>query len=189
MPAFVLSSLTCHRFVITSICVSSKCLCDAFHSNSVYAKVGGIPVTELNVLEREFLRMINWNLTCTRETLQEYYVNLVRTYSKGGFVITDASSSSISSDSDMDYDLSPAGSPAPQPPLHILQAQRRNGAASTSTSTPARREPSTILVDPATVAPESPNPPTVEQNMAFAALQQQQQQRQESESESEMDLS
>ena len=63
MPAFVLSSLTCHRFVITSICVSSKCLCDAFHSNSVYAKVGGIPVTELNVLEREFLRMIDWNLT------------------------------------------------------------------------------------------------------------------------------
>ncbi len=63
MPAFVLSSLTCHRFVITSICVSSKCLCDVFHSNSVYAKVGGIPVTELNVLEREFLRMIDWNLT------------------------------------------------------------------------------------------------------------------------------
>ncbi|KAI1796427.1 cyclin-domain-containing protein [Ganoderma leucocontextum] len=186
MPAFVLSSLTCHRFVITSICVSSKCLCDAFHSNSVYAKVGGIPVTELNVLEREFLRMINWNLTCTRETLQEYYVNLVRTYSKGGFVIADASSSSISSDSDMDYDLSPAASPAPQPPLHILQAQRRNGAGpgpSTSSNTPARREPSTILVDPTTVAPESPNPPTVEQNMAFAALQQRQ------ESESEMDLS
>lgn len=114
-------------------------------------------------------------------------MNLVRTYSKGSFVIADASSSSISSDSDMDYDVSPAASPAP----HILQTQRRNGAASTnsttSTNTPARREPSTILVDPATVAPESPNPPTVEQNMAFAALQQQQ--RQESEPESEMDLS
>lgn len=63
MPAFVLSSLTCHRFVISSIAVSSKCLCDAFHSNSVYAKVGGIPLAELNVLEREFLRMIDWKLT------------------------------------------------------------------------------------------------------------------------------
>ena len=63
MPVFVLSSLTCHRFVIASIVVSSKCLCDAFSSNSVYAKVGGIPVAELNVLEREFLRMIDWNLT------------------------------------------------------------------------------------------------------------------------------
>ena len=63
LPVFVLSSLTCHRFVIASIVVSSKCLCDAFSSNSVYAKVGGIPVAELNVLEREFLRMIDWNLT------------------------------------------------------------------------------------------------------------------------------
>ena len=63
MPAFVLSSLTCHRFVIASVAVASKCLCDAFCSNSVYAKVGGIPVAELNVLEREFLRMIDWKLT------------------------------------------------------------------------------------------------------------------------------
>ncbi len=63
MPVFVLSSLTCHRFVIAAIAVSSKCLCDAFCSNSVYAKVGGIPVAELNVLEREFLRMIDWKLT------------------------------------------------------------------------------------------------------------------------------
>ena len=251
MPVFVLSSLTCHRFVITSICVSSKCLCDAFHSNSVYAKVGGIPVTELNVLEREFLRMINWNLTvspphdhflycrlnpaldnmtsrlnirlpflrclnpnlvamprsrtflpphtprfhiqCTREVLQEYYVNLVRTYSKGGFVIGDASSSSISSDSDMDYETSPQASPvpAPQPPLQILQAQRPNGGGpSAGSSSSGRREPSTILVDPATLAPESPNPPTVEQNMAFAALQQQQQLEEEAQqSEPEMDLS
>ncbi|EJF65098.1 cyclin-domain-containing protein [Dichomitus squalens LYAD-421 SS1] len=184
MPVFVLSSLTCHRFVITSICVSSKCLCDAFHSNSVYAKVGGIPVTELNVLEREFLRMIDWNLTCTREVLQEYYVNLVRTYSKGGFVIADASSSSISSDSDMDYETSPQASPipTPQPSLQILQAQRLNGSGpSARSSSSGRREQSTILVDPATLAPESPNPPTVEQNMAFAALQQQ--------SEPDMDLS
>ncbi|TBU43637.1 cyclin-domain-containing protein [Dichomitus squalens] len=192
MPVFVLSSLTCHRFVITSICVSSKCLCDAFHSNSVYAKVGGIPVTELNVLEREFLRMIDWNLTCTREVLQEYYVNLVRTYSKGGFVIADASSSSISSDSDMDYETSPQASPVPtpQPPLQILQAQRPNGSGpSAASSSSGRREPSTILVDPATLAPESPNPPTVEQNMAFAALKQQQRDEEGQQSEPDMDLS
>ena len=63
MPAFVLSSLTCHRFVIASIVVSSKCLCDTFSSNSVYAKVGGIPIAELNMLEREFLRVIEWKLT------------------------------------------------------------------------------------------------------------------------------
>ena len=63
MPIFFLTSLTCHRFVIAAIAVSSKCLCDAFSSNSVYARVGGIPLGEFNVLERELLRMIDWHLT------------------------------------------------------------------------------------------------------------------------------
>jgi hypothetical protein len=63
MPVFTLTSLTCHRFVIASITVCSKGLCDTFCTNSLYARVGGIPVSELNVLEREFLRMIDWRLT------------------------------------------------------------------------------------------------------------------------------
>ncbi|PCH43575.1 cyclin-domain-containing protein [Wolfiporia cocos MD-104 SS10] len=139
MPLFTLSSLTCHRFVITSVTVSSKALCDAFCTNSLYAKVGGIPLTELNLLEREFLRMIDWRLTCTREILHEYYVNLVRTHSKGIYYIAGhESSSSISSDSDMDWETGRSRSVSPA----------------------------------ATLAPESPRPPTLEQNMAFAAFQQ-----------------
>jgi Cyclin len=67
MPLFTLSSLTCHRFVITSITVSSKGLCDAFCPNNLYAKVGGISITELNVLEREFLAMIDWRLMVSTE--------------------------------------------------------------------------------------------------------------------------
>lgn len=59
---FILSSLTCHRFIITAITVSSKGLCDTFCTNSHYARVGGISVTELNMLEREFLSMIDWRL-------------------------------------------------------------------------------------------------------------------------------
>lgn len=61
-PRFTLSSLTCHRFIITSITVSSKGLCDTFCPNKFYARVGGISVTELNMLEREFLHMIDWRL-------------------------------------------------------------------------------------------------------------------------------
>ncbi|RDX50140.1 cyclin-domain-containing protein [Lentinus brumalis] len=183
MPAFVLSSLTCHRFVIAAICVSSKCLCDAFCSNSVYAKVGGIPVAELNVLEREFLRIIDWNLTCTGEVLQEYYVNLVRQFSKGGYVISDAQSySSMSSDSDMDTEFSPTSSPAPTP-QPVMQTLHPHSSANVPSA--SRREPSTFLIDTATLAPEAPQPPTLEQNMAFAALQQEH--AQELESESDMD--
>ncbi|KAF8745857.1 Cellulase (glycosyl hydrolase family 5), partial [Rhizoctonia solani] len=47
-------------------------------------EVGGIKLIELNVLEREFLEKIDWRLTCTREMLQEYYTNLVRTHSGRG---------------------------------------------------------------------------------------------------------
>ncbi|KIM45123.1 hypothetical protein M413DRAFT_47510, partial [Hebeloma cylindrosporum] len=104
IPLFTLTSLTCHRFVITSITVSSKGLCDAFCPNNLYARVGGISVTELNVLEREFLSMIDWRLMCTREVLQEYYINLARTHSSGKFYIAGTESPSISSDSDIDMD-------------------------------------------------------------------------------------
>ena len=62
-PRFTLSSLTCHRFIITSVTVSSKGLCDTFCPNKFYARVGGISVSELNLLEREFLHMIDWRLT------------------------------------------------------------------------------------------------------------------------------
>lgn len=63
IPKFFLSSLTCHRFVISAIVVSSKALCDAFCTNNHYAKVGGIRVGELNLLEKEFLSLIDWRLT------------------------------------------------------------------------------------------------------------------------------
>lgn len=159
---FTLTSLTCHRFVIAAIAISSKALCDAFCLNSLYAKVGGIPVAELNVLEREFLSMIEWNVTCTRETLQEYYINLVRTHSTGRyFIFGTASGSSISSDSEMDDESappSPVGSPNPGAP--------------TRGRDPAPGAASAILIDTATLAPDSHRPPTLEQNMAFAAFQQ-----------------
>jgi len=90
IPSFTISSLTVHRFLITSIAISSKALCDAFFNNTHYAKVGGITrVVELNLLEREFLTQIEWRLVCTRERLQTYYVNLIRTHSLQKFRLLD----------------------------------------------------------------------------------------------------
>ncbi|KAK7472944.1 Pho80p cyclin, variant 2 [Stygiomarasmius scandens] len=145
-PLFTLSSLTCHRFIIASITVSSKGLCDVFCNNSLYAKVGGISVSELNTLEREFLSMIDWRLTCTYELLQEYYVNLVRTHSSGMYVIV--GSTENSEDSDVEVD--------------------------STSRTPSLHEPSAIFADPSSATSETRRP-TIEQNMAFAALRNQQQ--------------
>jgi len=148
VPLFTLSSLTCHRFIIAAVTVSSKGLCDVFCNNALYAKVGGISVGELNVLEREFLRMIEWTITCTRDLLQEYYINLVRTHSTGKYIIagTESSDSSVSSGySDFDMETLPSRSPS-------------------------INEPSAILIDPAATTSEVSRRPTIEQNMAFAAL-------------------
>uniref|UniRef100_A0A0W0FER3 Putative cyclin-domain-containing protein n=1 Tax=Moniliophthora roreri TaxID=221103 RepID=A0A0W0FER3_MONRR len=142
IPLFTLSSLTCHRFIIAAITVSSKGLCDVFCPNSLYAKVGGISLPELNVLEREFLQMIDWRLT-------EYYFNLVRTNTSDRFVIIgpqqqQPTATSGPVESDIDTDMS---------------------SRTPSTVT----EPSAILIDPSTIPQDTTRRPTIEQNMAFAS--------------------
>ncbi|ODQ77941.1 hypothetical protein BABINDRAFT_18353, partial [Babjeviella inositovora NRRL Y-12698] len=54
-PAFSLNSLTVHRFLLTATTVGCKGLLDSFATNTHYAKVGGVQVDELNLLEMEFL--------------------------------------------------------------------------------------------------------------------------------------
>ncbi|KAJ3758846.1 cyclin-domain-containing protein [Lentinula raphanica] len=152
VPLFTLSSLTCHRFIIAAVTVSSKGLCDVFCNNALYAKVGGISVGELNTLEREFLRMIEWTITCTRELLQEYYINLVRTHSTSKYTIAraDSSGSSSSDSSDLEMETLPS-------------------------RPPSINEPSAILIDPVPPNSDISRRATIEQNMAFAALQHQNQ--------------
>ncbi|KAJ6588055.1 cyclin-domain-containing protein [Mycena capillaripes] len=142
MPLFVLSSLTCHRFMIASITVASKGLCNTFHSDNLYARVGGISVTELNILEREFREKIGGQLTCTREVLQKYYLNLVRFHSAGG---APSSGGSIFSDSD------------------VKVATLRSRPSTTV---------HTILIESTRLTTDVIRRPTIEQKMAFAALQQ-----------------
>lgn len=52
--------------------IASKFTSDIFYTNSRYAKVGGIPLLELNQLELELLFLIDFQLHITLEDLQEY---------------------------------------------------------------------------------------------------------------------
>lgn len=61
-PSFALNSLTVHRFLLTATTIASKALCDSFCSNNHYAKVGGVNVIELNLLEVEFLKWVNYRV-------------------------------------------------------------------------------------------------------------------------------
>ena len=76
-PRFTVSSLTVHRFLIASITVSTKALCDAFCTNSHYAKIGGIKVAELNLLERELLTALDWRLTVSSSPLPNGVAKLI----------------------------------------------------------------------------------------------------------------
>lgn len=76
-PPFVVSSLTVHRFLITAATVASKGLCDTFLTNGYYAKVGGVSIMELNMLELEFLVRVGWRIVPKNDVLGEYYKSLV----------------------------------------------------------------------------------------------------------------
>src|SRR3954452_9885821 len=76
-PAFTISSLTVHRFLITAATVAAKGLSDSFWTNSLYARVGGVSVKELALLELEFLRRLEWRIVPKPETLVDYYKGLV----------------------------------------------------------------------------------------------------------------
>jgi hypothetical protein len=76
-PAFTVSSLTIHRFLIVSATVASKGLSDSFWTNKTYARVGGITMNELAMLELEFLFKVQWRIVPQPEVLEDYYQSLI----------------------------------------------------------------------------------------------------------------
>lgn len=76
-PAFTISSLTVHRFLITAATVAAKGLSDSFWTNPTYARIGGISTSELATLEMEFLQRVEWRIVPKPEVLVDYYVSLV----------------------------------------------------------------------------------------------------------------
>ena len=76
-PKFTINSLTVHRYLIASATVASKGLSDSFWTNSTYARVGGVSLKELALLELEFLWRIEWRIVPKPEVLVDYYRSLV----------------------------------------------------------------------------------------------------------------
>jgi hypothetical protein len=76
-PQFTINTLTVHRFLITAATVAAKGLSDSFWNNTTYAKVGGVRVQELNLLELEFLHRVEWRIVPNPEVLVAYYTGLI----------------------------------------------------------------------------------------------------------------
>jgi hypothetical protein len=73
---FVINSLNIHRIIITSVMLSAKFFDDHYFKNAFYAKVGGVPCSEINSLEVEFLFLINFSLHVSPDNYARYYAEL-----------------------------------------------------------------------------------------------------------------
>ncbi|KAF9268333.1 cyclin-domain-containing protein, partial [Marasmius fiardii PR-910] len=69
---FVIDSYNIHRLVIAGVTVASKFFSDVFYTNSRYAKVGGLPLAELNQLELQFLLLNDFRLVIPKDEMQRY---------------------------------------------------------------------------------------------------------------------
>ena len=59
-----------HRLLITACVISAKFLEDEHHSNKFFSEIGAFSLTELNLLEREMLNGLDYNLYVSKI---EYY--------------------------------------------------------------------------------------------------------------------
>lgn len=71
-PEFSVNSLTIHRLLATSVVLSAKFHDDVYYSNAYYAKVCGLSLKELNMLEALFIKMLNWKLDVSPEEYRYY---------------------------------------------------------------------------------------------------------------------
>eukprot|EP01062_Namystynia_karyoxenos_P010295 TRINITY_DN13643_c0_g1_i1.p1 TRINITY_DN13643_c0_g1~~TRINITY_DN13643_c0_g1_i1.p1 ORF type:complete len:215 (+),score=39.38 TRINITY_DN13643_c0_g1_i1:89-733(+) len=73
----VRSSNLCRTY-ITACMVSAKYLEDWHHSTEVYARVAGIPVEDMAMLERHFLDAVDWKLSFSAEEYEMFRETLTK---------------------------------------------------------------------------------------------------------------
>ena len=69
---FYLEKKTFRSFLLIGITISIKFLEDKYYKNDYYAKVGGVTLKELNFLEKEFLKLIDFSLYIGFDTFSYY---------------------------------------------------------------------------------------------------------------------
>ena len=74
--SLLLTSLNVHRIIITAVMLAAKFFDDQYFNNAYYAKVGGVPLGEVNALELDFLFSINFSLHTPTDVFEKYYAEL-----------------------------------------------------------------------------------------------------------------
>eukprot|EP00009_Paramoeba_aestuarina_P014707 CAMPEP_0201524176 /NCGR_PEP_ID=MMETSP0161_2-20130828/21158_1 /ASSEMBLY_ACC=CAM_ASM_000251 /TAXON_ID=180227 /ORGANISM="Neoparamoeba aestuarina, Strain SoJaBio B1-5/56/2" /LENGTH=250 /DNA_ID=CAMNT_0047923467 /DNA_START=17 /DNA_END=769 /DNA_ORIENTATION=+ len=63
---------TIHRLIMVSVVIATKFLDDFLQTNTFYARVGGISLSELNKLESEFLQILDFDLLVSEPEYRGY---------------------------------------------------------------------------------------------------------------------
>lgn len=71
-----LSKYNIHRLLFTSILISIKYNHDCINKIIYYSKIGGVQIKELIILEKEFLKIIDFELFVSDEMYKKYYESL-----------------------------------------------------------------------------------------------------------------
>ena len=60
-----------HRTLITSVVLAAKSRDDEYYTNTYYAKIGGIPASELKTLELDYINLLEWDCWLDRDAFDE----------------------------------------------------------------------------------------------------------------------
>ena len=63
---------TVHKMFLCSLMTATKFNTDTYYSNTAWAVIGGVRTEEMNVLELEFLFMLQFSLLITKEEYEKY---------------------------------------------------------------------------------------------------------------------
>jgi hypothetical protein len=82
-PLMTICDLSVHRVVFLAMMLATKVHDDKSYSNGYYAKVGGLPVKEVNALEQKFIHMLDWKLNVQPNEYQLYHSFVCQAANRG----------------------------------------------------------------------------------------------------------
>ncbi|KAJ9464753.1 Cyclin-U3-1 [Diplonema papillatum] len=73
-----LTTRNIHRLLLSSFVVAVKLRDDMYYSNSYYATIGGVSLSDMNRMERLFLAALNWDTYVDRGEYEKYVASLAQ---------------------------------------------------------------------------------------------------------------
>lgn len=72
----VVTSWTVHRLLITAVMLAAKLMDDKYYNNAFYAKIGGVTKQEINAMELEMLRLLQYRVVVSAGHIKELLMRL-----------------------------------------------------------------------------------------------------------------